>query len=521
MSCFGKLIYIALLVLLSSCDNYDDKYLEPAGPCDGADAIFIINDDDDGVSCGHPSYGIMLEVEVQAGESESSAEVDVLFISRHAKGDSYYDENKKVETIHGHVAEGRMIHRGDTPFENKIDITLKWSCDASASKKEVKFSKPANADRASTSLTGLPAKPNFDQQDISCELEAEANITYYIDPKREEGALVENSHTFTIETKTWEEAEYDYMVKLDIKPTRGDNQSYADVTAAIVGKDGKTAAKKGDQPYDEAVDVDVHWGCGDISETSYKSGREEVVVAANKASVTTRITLPGVSSTSDALSCVASASVSLNDTIVATTKEDVPFVLGDRVLSIFVQEATNTQAISYSVSENNQELSGDVQLSISGAYCGMLLQLNAAHSKVNYGTIAKAKAKSSGSSPLAERIYLGGDGNACTLLATAGSKTGSSSSFAINSGSSPPFTLNKNNATISASSKYTGKVYVYLYDSTKSSSNLVAYLNASDVTSATKLKASAAANAGNATLNSSKKYIVFAEVSGVLHVFSM
>ena len=84
-----------------------------------------------------------------------------------------------------------------------------------------------------------------------------------------------------------------------------------------------------------------------------------------------------------------------------------------------------------------------------------------------------------------------------------------------------PFTLNKSNATISASSKYTGKVWAYPYDSTKSSSNLVAYLNANNVTSATKLKASAETNAGNAQLDSSKKYIVFAEVSGVLHVFSM
>ena len=70
-------------------------------------------------------------------------------------------------------------------------------------------------------------------------------------------------------------------------------------------------------------------------------------------------------------------------------------------------------------------------------------------------------------------------------------------------------------------SGYSGKAWVFLYDSTKSSSDLVAYLDADKVTSATKLKASAAANAGDASLNNSKKYIVFAEVNGVLHVFLM
>ena len=86
-----------------------------------------------------------------------------------------------------------------------------------------------------------------------------------------------------------------------------------------------------------------------------------------------------------------------------------------------------------------------------------------------------------------------------------------------------PFTLNKSNATISASSKYTGKVWIFNYESGTGVrySPIVAYLNATDVTSATKLKASAETNAGNAQLDSSKKYIVFAEVNGVLHVFSM
>lgn len=86
-----------------------------------------------------------------------------------------------------------------------------------------------------------------------------------------------------------------------------------------------------------------------------------------------------------------------------------------------------------------------------------------------------------------------------------------------------PFTLNKSNATISASSAYTGKVWVFenKSDIGRRYSPIAAYLNASNVTSATKLKASAAANAGDASLDSGKKYIVFAEVNGVLHVFSM
>ena len=82
-----------------------------------------------------------------------------------------------------------------------------------------------------------------------------------------------------------------------------------------------------------------------------------------------------------------------------------------------------------------------------------------------------------------------------------------------------PFTLNKSNATISATNAYTGKMWIFTYESR--SSSIVAYLNATNITSATKLKASAAANAGDAQLDSSKKYIIFAEVNGVLHAFSM
>ena len=125
--------------------------------------------------------------------------------------------------------------------------------------------------------------------------------------------------------------------------------------------------------------------------------------------------------------------------------------------------------MSYSVTENDADLSTDVRLSISGTNCGFLAQLNAARSKVNYGTITKAKSKSDSSSAVADKIFLHGSGNACTLLASAGSKTGESSVFNINTDSAAPFTLNKSNNTLSATTAYTGKVWLYLYDSAKSS----------------------------------------------------
>ena len=381
-------------------------------------------------------------------------------------------------------------------------------------RKRIKFSKAANSNRASTTLTGLPAKPDFDEQGmLSCAVGAEARVPYFMDIENEDGKLVQAQVTFIISPEGWTETDPDYFVTLAIKPTRGDTQSYADATVTLVSKDNK-AVKAGDDLYDEEVDVRVYWEC------EGKFGSKNFKVAAGKASTAERITtLPGVSSSSDVLNCTATAIAYLNDSDVASTKEEVPFVIGNRVLNVLVVEATNTEPISYSVSENNQALSDKVKLSITSTNCGFLVQVNAARSKVNYGTIASAEPASSSSSDLAKQIFLSGSGQSCTLTASTKTKTGSSGSFDITAGSSAPFTLNKSKATLSASSKYTGKIWVYLYDSTKSSSDLAAYLNAKDVTSATKLKDSAANNAGNATLDSSKKYIVFAEISGALRVF--
>ena len=511
MLCIFRLIKAALLMvfLVSGCDNYDDYDGSMSG-CDGADARSHWGDGDSS-GCSGPGYEILLDLDLK--EDESSAEVDVFFI-----GDSY-DENEHVETQHG-SSPGRMIKRGDTPFEAELEIKLNWSCDVDGEKKTeaTKITKVAHKSRASTTLTGLPAQPSFGSGDIECELNAEVQIPYYMSADEERGKLATTELNFSIMSKDWVESELDYLVKLKIEPTRGDTQSYADVTATIFGKDGKTAVKKGDQPFDEKVDVSIMWECNKNINT-YRS--DTFVIDKNKASANHRITLPGVSGTSDALSCEAEARASINSSEIAITKESVPFVIGDRVLDIFVQDATSTQAMSYRVTEDSQDLSTAVQISITGNNCGLLIQMAKSYQTISYGTIDKAEAKSSSSSEIEDIIFLIGTGNSCKLLAASESKTGESESFAINTGNSPPFTLNKSNATLSASSGYSGKAWVFLYDSTKSSSDLVAYLDADKVTSATKLKASAAANAGDASLNNSKKYIVFAEVNGVLHVFLM
>ena len=507
MLCIFRLIKASLLMvfIVIGCDVYDDYDGSMSG-CDGADARSHWGDGDSS-GCSGPGYEILLDLDLK--EDESSAEVDVFFI-----GDSN-DENEHVETQHG-SSPGRMIKRGDTPFEIELEIKLNWSCNADGENEiqETKITKVANKNKASTTITGLPAQPSFGGETIECELNAEVQIPYYMSADEEEGKLATDELNFSIMSEDWAERDYDYVVKLEIEPTRGDTQSYADVTVTLVDK-GDKEVKAGDSLFDEDVNVDVRWQCEGTERT------EKIVVTAAQASAKHRVTLPGVSSTSDAMSCTASALAWLNSTDVASTKENVPFVLGDRVLDIFVQDATSTQALSYRVTENSQDLSTTVQLSITGNNCGLLAQMAKSRQTINYGTIAKAEAKSSSSSNIEDRIFLIGTGNSCKLLATAESKTGESGSFSINAGNSPPFTLNKSNATLSASSEYSGKVWVFLYDSTKSSSDLVAYLDADAVTSATKLKASDAANAGDASLNNSKKYIVFAEVNGVLHVFLM
>ena len=64
------------------------------------------------------------------------------------------------------------------------------------------------------------------------------------------------------------------------------------------------------------------------------SKTKNVVVEANKASATARITLPGVRDGADALNCTVSAFATYNN-INAATKEDVTFVLGQHCARCF------------------------------------------------------------------------------------------------------------------------------------------------------------------------------------------
>ena len=173
-------------------------------------------------------------------------DVEVLFI-----GDSH-DEDQSVETTQGSGRSGtRMIRGGDTPYGEALEIKLTWSCNVEGEwkKQEKKITKEARTDRATTTLTGLPSKPDFFGDSIDCKVKAEVHITYYMSSADDEdGKLANTEEHFIIDGG----GHSDEVIKLAVKPTRGTNQSYADVTVTLLDKQGKDI-KAGNSLYDNAV----------------------------------------------------------------------------------------------------------------------------------------------------------------------------------------------------------------------------------------------------------------------------
>ena len=114
---------------------------------------------------------------------------------------------------------------------------------------------------------------------LTCEVEAEAHIPYFMDIE-ERGKLAQSVVSFSIDSEGMVENDLDYFVTLDIEPTRGDTNSFADITVTLVNKENKTV-KAGDNLYDEEVDVSINWKCeGSTAKT------KNIAVAAGKANAT-------------------------------------------------------------------------------------------------------------------------------------------------------------------------------------------------------------------------------------------
>ena len=431
-----------------------------------------------------------------------------------------------------------VIKRGELAYDRAVEVNLSWSCQGGETG-QTKATVPANSASVEPVLSGITVL-GF----VTCEFTAEANIPYFHHVHKEE-------RTITVKRK--EEIGIGFIdeknnITLEFTNiTPGDPDSTVDVKVSLLDNSGKLV-KKGSSFFDEDVSGYIDWFCEkeggsntqtdeDGNVTATGEGKiVEYTIAAGSAEGVVQINL-GFSHTAGdpALECSAKATASLQEQN-EISSADTPFILGSLQLNVVVIKADLGKTLSYRVVENGTAVSDKVSLLLSPTptecWDLRLIHFPSASTSINYGlTIDDLVSSDDVRLFLLEIRSPNAAGCSIELTATTGSgnnkKMGKSNKVEVAASPSPPFTLIKNDVhnpnygAISATSAYTGKVWVYHYDSAKSSSDLVAYLNATNVTSATKLKASAAANAGDAELNASMTYIVFAEVNGVLHVFSM
>ena len=214
---------------------------------------------------------------------------------------------------------------------------------------------------------------------------------------------------------------------------------------------------------------------------------------------------------------------------------DTPFVIGSPQLDVGIIAARQGKAFAYRVLEDGAELNALVSLLqlVDPIEVACQSELFFVHfpegsTSIMYGSLFYNISSSSDN-----RLFLlrtdrvtPSRCEGSSLLATTGSgnsrKFGYDSAEGFSVAESPPspLTLDKSGATVSPMRNHRGKVWVFPFDSDKSSSDLIGYADINNAGS-TRLKASTADDADNATLDSSKKYIVFAEVGEELQVFFM
>ena len=425
-----------------------------------------------------------------------------------------------------------LIRVGDPAYDKAVTVDVTWRCDDdNANSGQTQATIPENAASVQIPLSQVAG---FTQ----CEFKAEAVIPY-VDPR--------DGKERTISIKTVEEiildanveeiilgANTNIMLKVD-NIVAGDPISAADITVSLVDSNGDLI-ESGNDLFDNDVSIDIRWYCARLAGYPSINGvmREIMsstyVLAAGSAEGTTQIQLgsdnmfgfPGVK---------CSVSAVANFKSMHQRSGDTPFVIGSPQLDVEVIEAEQGEAFVYRV--GGAELNALVFLRLVSPLevaCRRNLKFvyfPAADTSITYGTGFY------GTSSSDNRLFLLRTGRAppsrcagISLVATTGSgnsrKLGYDSAAGFFAAKSPPspLTLDKSNATISPMRNHRGKVWVFPYDENENSSNLVGYADI-DSAGSTRLKASTADNAGNATLDSSKEYIVFAEVGGELQVFLM
>ena len=489
-------------------------------------------------------------------------------------GDSSSSVDVKVTILHG----GKEVTTGSLYFDRAVAVKLSWSChrplpyteegDAATGMQESKkitVNIPKGSGSVTTTLTDLPGRPQADDDfEVHCSVEVQVDIIAaatdakelieelriwhndrfwkvpqddHVDPDDKEKPQG-NIHKFKIEkTGTGSNG---LTIKAEVtRIDAGSSASLAEIKVSIT-KNGKPVAK-GDAAFDESATVKLSWDCwGKISRADSQSeGETSIAIAAGKAEATATVELaakrtdggyrrcylhtngsqiPYHTTSLDGESIVKERSANLIPDRYSIIIGEHSYAVAER-LNFAITGVESGKALSYSITNKGSATplsTVDMHIDKKRGH-DMLVQLAAAKNKIEYGRTLTVDGASNG------RVFLHSIGS-CELLASNGDgierQAGTAS---VNS--APlymPFTVRKN--VTAESPTYRGKIWVFSYRDDAGESNLRAYLDASTgITSATKLKASAAANAGDAADFASGRYIAFAEKDGELtmHIFNL
>lgn len=428
---------------------------------------------------------------------------------------------------------------GDPAYDKAVVVDLAWRCDGvSAHSGQTKATIAENAASVEIPLTEINIAGYR-----TCELKAEA-VVPYIDPRDGKESTISLKTIGNIDLSSDQGnivilgSGGDNIVLKVNNIVADDRNSTADIKISFVDGNGDLV-KSGNEFFDDDVDIDILWFCARLAGWPRINGMwrdlktVKHVLAAGRAEGTKQIQLgsdnifgsPGVKCF---VSVIADASSR------QLRSAGTPFVIGSPQLDVEVIEARQGKAFAYRVLEDGAELNALVNLRLVDplrvACKGELFFVHFPEdgTSIMYGNLFYNISSSSDNHLFllrTDKVTPSGCGGK-SLLAITGSgnsrKLGYDSAEGFHAAESPPspFTLDKSRATVSPMRNHRGKVWVFPYDSDESSSDLVGYADINNA-GGTRLKASTADDADNATLDSSKKYIVFAEVGGELQVFFM
>ena len=479
------------------------------------------------------------------------------------------DTASSVEVKVTILYDGGEVTAGKPYFDNEVETTLQWACKrkefsdnedtdfnfSSAGNGEVKVNIAKGSGSVSHTFDDLPAQPSSSDEFMSIDCEVIASVEIippadgdrkFIDDLNEHSANVysggfwkkddgqhvddeehsDNMRNFTIEKEGWQGG---LNVKLEVtKITAGVSGSLVDMKVSVL-KDGKPV-KKGDAAFDLSFDLEIWWSYAKSNDI----GNHKTVIKIDKDKGQASAVFDFPTQQTGSFLATSARGVPYRKTDIdgnVTTERsgsgNSPPIIG--VSRIVIGERSYAITTELTVALTSKEESKPLVYRItdkgSGAeistvdmnvYSGhkqncanaQLVHLATNKGSIKYGTwVDGVSGKSDG------HVFIVGSGTSCILMALAGKNVekqhGESSGFSINTASAP-FTITTQAQVTPKSGSFTGKISVFAVNDT-GSSKLVGYLNASSITAATKLKASAANDANNVASLSAGKYMLLVE----------